>query len=329
MTFSVNEQLKESEDEATKALSQLRSQSAERLAADEQVLEALSSMSSKALSTTTTNVNHAELEKWLQALAALRAGQVRAKIDTMLAGAGSVSKEELGDEGSELQIELETLKDEIDSVVHMVIGHGLRNPLMKSLEAMEKGSRYDNRAWSRYLLSTMEYLIAQLEGASLRIADLRHYTEALLELRATIDATEAEVKVQDASQVSAPSRSLEVRAQPNPCSAPQTPTSSLPAALRRINLDPDTDPSALEAMSHDAHFKLQAQYTATEKAFVDTLGKSLAPSQWDALAILGQLYTHSQYGAVRLTDEALEKQVADLGKRIDELAPKVAAGDLR
>ena len=82
-------------------------------------------------------------------------------------------------------------------------------------------------------------------------------------------------------------------------------------------------------MSHEANSKMQTQFAVTEKAFIDTLGKSLAPQQQDALAILGQLYGSSQYGAVRLTEESLEKKLADLAKRIDELAPKVAAGDLR
>lgn len=286
-------------------------------------------MSDKALSSINTTINHSELEKWVQALAKLRAGQVRAKIDTMLVGAASTSKEELGDEESELQTELATLKDEIDSVVHMVIGHEIRNPLMKSLEATEKGSKDSSRGWSRYLLATMEYMVAQLHVGSTHIADLRNYADALLELRSIITATEEEAKTRDSARPSTSFKTLEVRQQSTSLSAPQTPTSLLPAALRKLNLGSDASPSVLADMSRDANSKMQMQFATTENAFIDTLGKSLAPQQQDALAILSQLYASSQYGAVRLTEESLEKKIADLAKRIDELAPKVAGGNLR
>jgi hypothetical protein len=233
-----------------------------------------------------------------------------------------------GDEGAELLTELQTLRDEIDSVVHMVIGHELRNPLMKCLEATEKGRGDSRKGWSRYLLETLEYLVAQLDGASTRLVDLRNYTDALIELRAAVTATEEEMKPQHLAN-SAPARTLEVRQPPASSSAPPTPTSSLPAALRRLNLDANASPVSLAALSADSHSKLQAQYAATEKAFIDTLGKSLAPAQQDALAILSQLYANSTHGTIRLGDEGLEKKVGDLGKRIDELAPKVATGDLR
>jgi hypothetical protein len=210
----------------------------------------------------------------------------------------------------------------------MVIGHELRNPLMKSLEATEKGNSDSRQGWSRYLLSTLEYLIAQLDGASTQVADLRNYADTLLELRSTITATEGEIKPQD-TPAAAPAKTLEIRQQPSASSAPQTPTSTLPAALRRLNLDSSATRATLKTLSIDAHSKLQAQYKTTEKGFIDTLGKSLAPQQQDALTILWRLYVNSSHSTIRLGDESLEKKVGDLGKRIDELAPKVASGDLR
>jgi hypothetical protein len=301
------------------------------LSADEQVLEALSGLSSKALSMAdSSDTNHAELEKWLQALAALRAGEVRFKIDTMLAATETSSKEELGDEGSELQLELQTLRDEIDSIVHMVVGHELRNPLMKSLEATEKCTRQTRQGWSRYLLSTLEYLVAQLESASTRICDLRSYTDALLEIRATITSIEDEGKPKDEA-TTAPSILLDVRQHYS--SAPQSPNSSVPNALRRLNIKspPSTtnELTQLATLSLDSHSKLQTQYSSTEKAFIDTLGKSLAPRQSDALAILRQLYASSSFSTIHLSDEGSDGKIKELGKRIDELAPKVATGDLR
>jgi hypothetical protein len=270
------------------------------------------------------------LEKWLQSLAALRAGEVRARIDAMLASAGPMSKEVLGDEGTELEIELQTLKDEIDSVVHMAIGHELRNPLMKSLEVSENGSRHNRRRWAKYLLSTLEYLIAQLDGASTLISDLHSFIDVLVEIRATVSFVEDEGKTRD-NNIATINASLDVRH--NSSSTIQSPNSSAPTALRRLNVKPSLTPSEdisqLDTLSLDSLSKLQAQYSSTEKIFIDTLSKSLAPQQQDALAILQGLYATSSFSTIHLSDEGLNRKIRDLGKRIDELAPRVASGDLR
>jgi hypothetical protein len=254
----------------------------------------------------------------------------------MLAKAGPLKKEDLGDEGTELQVELQTLIDEIDSVVHMVIGHELRNPLMKSLEATEKGSRNSRQGWSAYLVSTMEYLVAQLGGVSTRIADLRNYMDTLLALRAIITATEDEVKPADSeTQPSSllspttplyPPSSLDPRS--NPSSAPNTPITLLPNALRRLNLDPNASPPVVLELKREADAKIRTQHSITEKAFIDTVGKSLAPQQADALKVLNEVYASSGYGSVRLVDGSLDAKVGDLERRVDELAPKVAAGGM-
>lgn len=151
LRFSISEQLKEAEESSLKALTGIRSFSTERLAADEQVLEALSGLSSKAVQSDDLAVSHSDLEKWFHTLSILRAEEMKARIDTMLVSAGSISHAKIGDEGADLHIELQTLKDEIESVVQMVIGHELRNPLMKTFEAAEKGKRQNQQGWSQYV----------------------------------------------------------------------------------------------------------------------------------------------------------------------------------
>jgi hypothetical protein len=240
-----------------------------------------------------------------------------------------MSKEELGDEGSELLAELQTLKDEIDSVVHMGIGHELRNPLMNSLQASERGSRQNRQGWSKYLLSTLEYLVAQLDCSSARICDLRSYIDALLEIRATIASIEDDGK-KEVEGTTTKTALLDVRQTTS--SAPQPPNSSIPTALRRLNIkssrSPPEDLAKLDTLTLDSHSKVQAQYSSTGKAFIDTLGRSLAPRQQDALAILQQLYGSSSFSTIHLSDEGLDGKIKDLGKRIDELAPKIAMGNL-
>lgn len=82
-------------------------------------------------------------------------------------------------------------------------------------------------------------------------------------------------------------------------------------------------------MAKESTAKLHAQYAATEKGIIDTLGKSLAPRQKDALAVLEQLYRTSEFSSVSLSDRGLDAKVRMLGKRIDEVAPRVAGADSR
>lgn len=323
--------MKEAEEQSSKALAALRSSSDERLTADGQVLEALSGISSKISAVAGPIHNTSEFEKWFQALAALRAGEVRAKIDALLAAAGPEGIGEVDGEGAELQTELQTLKDEIDSVVHMVIGHELRNPLMKSLEACDKGTRQNQQSWSRYLLSTLEYLVAQLDGTVVRVVDLQNYTDALIAIRASLTAVEDESNAKE--EVVNPSRPL-LQTRQSSQSAPQSPSSIIPAALRRLNIKtptatPSDDLEQLSKLSLESQTKLQSQYGSTEKAIIDTLSKSLHPRQQSTVAILQQLYASSNFGTIYLSDEGSEGKIRDLGKKIDELAPKVATGDLR
>lgn len=130
----------------------------ERLSADDQVFEALEKLTPKVSQAKALPVEAATIDKWTRALVSLRVMEAKAHLDANLRGFGDRSRE-TSDAGSpalkveleDLQNELQTLRDEIESVVQMVIGHEIRDPLLKNVQALEGHSRQTRNGWSSYV----------------------------------------------------------------------------------------------------------------------------------------------------------------------------------
>jgi hypothetical protein len=52
---------------------------------------------------------------------------------------------------TELQEELQTLRGEIGSIVQMVVGHEIRDPLLRNLQSRESHAKQARTAWSEYV----------------------------------------------------------------------------------------------------------------------------------------------------------------------------------
>jgi hypothetical protein len=131
----------------------------ERLAADDQVFEALEKLTPKVSQVKALPVESSTIDKWTRALASLRELEAKTRLDANLRGFGDRSGSELSDGSSpvlkveleDLQSELQTLRDEIESVVQMVIGHEIRDPLLRNVQSLEGHSRQTRNGWSSYV----------------------------------------------------------------------------------------------------------------------------------------------------------------------------------
>lgn len=157
LLHSTLEQLKDAEQESSQAISRLKSVATERLAADDQVLEALSNLAPQALRPKTDAVEISTAENWCQTLASLREQEAKARVEAVYHnhlvqdaqnGADSSATE---DDLEELQTELQTLRDEIGSIVQMVIGHDIRDPLLRHMQSCESHARQSRGEWSEYV----------------------------------------------------------------------------------------------------------------------------------------------------------------------------------
>jgi hypothetical protein len=160
LLHTTKEQLTEAEQHSSRAISNLNSIATERLASDDQVLEALAALASKTLRPKESSVEAGTIESWCQALASLREQETRARVDAMfqdllvreaqneLSTQSTPSTEE---NMGELQEELQTLREEIGSIVQMVIGHQIRDPLLRNLQSVQNHERQSRAGWREYV----------------------------------------------------------------------------------------------------------------------------------------------------------------------------------
>lgn len=52
---------------------------------------------------------------------------------------------------NELQEELQTIRGEVGSIVQMVIGHEIRDPLLRNLQSCESHAKQARTEWSEYV----------------------------------------------------------------------------------------------------------------------------------------------------------------------------------
>jgi hypothetical protein len=154
------EQLIEAEQHSSHAISNLNSVATERLASDDQVLEALAGLASQTLRPNKASVDSGTIESWCQALALLREQETKARVEAVFndqlvreAQNGQTEQSSSATEADqeELQEELQTLRKEIGSIVQMVVGHQIRDPLLRNLQSVESHARQSRISWSEYV----------------------------------------------------------------------------------------------------------------------------------------------------------------------------------
>jgi hypothetical protein len=185
---------------------------------------------------------------------------------------------------------------------------------------------YNQNLICTQVTSTLEHLIAQLETMSDQAVDLRSYTSAIHEFRPLVLATEAEANAPtNTSQGTAPSQS-ETSSKSKFLESRSPGASAIPQVLRRLDQDftVGSDRSkvlgALEKSATESTAKLQAQYVAAETATLENLEKSLGEKQRDVQAITQKIYANSEGNDVSLSDKALDAQLEELNKGVDEVA---------
>jgi hypothetical protein len=351
LLHSTKEQLTDAEQHSSHAISNLNSIATERLASDDKVLEALAALASQTLRPKEAGVDSNTIESWCQTLASLREQEAKARVDTvfnnqLVRDAQNEQSSATKDDMDELEGELQTLREEIGSMVQIVIGSQIRDPLLRNLQSVESHARQSRMGWSEYVsfpnvpyfhfayiltikkvTSTLEHLIAQLETISDQTVDLRSYTSVIQEFRPLIAAAEHEaVAPEDAPPEAVFSPTSSSSSRTKFLESRSATVSAIPQVLRR--LDPEAVRTgdrlkileSLETATTEGTAKLRTQYAVAEDATLDNLEKSLGEKQRDLQAITQNIYANSEQNDVRLSNKDLDASLEHLHKDVDEIA---------
>ena len=223
-------------------------------------------------------------------------------------------------EKDELQAELKTLREEIASVAEMVVGHELRQPLLKYMRASTVQAREAQKGWVGYVVSTMQHTIQQLDILLDHATELHSYYLALYQIQSAYD--ESMAKTSSTEQFSAATPATP--STPNAGNMSRFKDRSVDQALRRFNIAPGKDQrttiSAMLSAVAASRAKLQDQHESAEMLDLEALAKSFDDRDRDLQALLKKLYANSDFGTIRLSDNNLDAQIQDLDEKIADAA---------
>ncbi|KAK5119601.1 hypothetical protein LTR85_007430 [Meristemomyces frigidus] len=315
---------------------------------DDRLLDGLHKVLPKLADAGLTAIQESEVESLCQSLIALASQEVRSRLDAAYrASSGRHQTQNNGHDSAtqkqqaSVRAELEELSGEIDSLATMAVDSQYRQPILRELKSVKTDFESDKARWSDYMLATLQYLTARHEALDDHYHDMHAHHHALRSVTAALDGV-----------LASPTRSK----QEPPLRPPATPTARglKPLRLVQANLAEDptlqllrhfdirtadpTDTSklatTLEHSVRDRQARLADLGRNTEHTISDQLAQTMHKADRDVQDLLGAVYAHSQYGTVKLVDdavhvglEALEKKTQSLGEQmrgldVDALAKK-------
>jgi predicted transcriptional regulator len=317
--------------QTTRAMSSLNTLITERLRADDDVLQALSNLASKtAPSSQSGSVDPSTIDQWCQALIMLRESETNSHIDAALnnhicdiieSGGGSQQSRHVHDE-ADLHAELRTLREEIPSVVELVVASSLRQPLLRLMRGTRHQAIVRQSEWLHYILDTFGHMINQLHLISSHATKLHAYSHALSEVRSALDALQNPNSSSTSSAVTppttsyaGPSRPMHARSDSRAGASAAGNVSLAEQTCKRFAISRPSA-SALEAASASATAKMLEQYATATSTTQEVISKALDEQSRNLESALGELYAHSRYASVELLPRDLERDVKALDEAI-------------
>ncbi|KAH7121016.1 hypothetical protein B0J11DRAFT_533181 [Dendryphion nanum] len=335
VSTSINDQLADTQREIDVEKSTLKDYIRERLASDDKILTALPGIVSKIVSEPEVDEDENSIDQWCKAIVSYRTAEVKAKVDatylTSLANHSpgdlpDVSDEELSERKQALQAELETLHSEIASVAEMVVEHELRKPTTELRERESRERTQSRKAWSNYVLSTLEYMSKRLDTVGSHTKNVDEFQQALVHIQAT-----ALQRMPDpVPEVPSPNRKRTISA-PKSAFSPAfkfKPTKSLDLppglqdALRHVGVsfNQETVNALCESLVHvslDREKKLEEQYVSASASTQERLAGQLGKRDAETTSILNALYSQSKFKQVSLVDDRLESELNRVEGELD------------
>lgn len=211
-----------------------------------------------------------------------------------------------------LESEIQTLREEIPSVIELVISSAHRRPLSALMKNSQQQALTNQTQWVHYILDTFQHMINQLNLLSTETSKLHSYNSSISQIREAFQSVKLDASSTSAgAQVPAVSGftrpTMHSRSSSRATAAIGT-TSLADQTLKRFAI-PKPTPEALATASEDSIKKMLEQYVTATSSTQELIGKSLDEQGRNMQGTLGQIYAHSQFSSVRLLDREMEREV--------------------
>lgn len=326
---------------SSRAVSSLTSLTTERLGADDEVLAALSKLAPKTMPESKEEASSEKIEKWTKALSVMREQEANTRIDAMinqnileLFQSGEHTSGAIDEtlQKESIESELQSLRDEIGSVVELVVGSEFRQPLLRLYKSSKNQAQNSQHEWLGYVLATMEHMIRQLDEMAICASDIRSFNNTLTEIRTVfldiVGGPAADDKSPQLQRSENKTSSLKSDTRRSGESRVAASSTNLAEQIfRRFSIAGGVETRSLERASEADANKLQAQYSMAAISTAEVVGKSLEEQRKELQLVLNQLYAFSEFATVHLLPKDVEETVQGLDDAIGETAVVLASAE--
>lgn len=318
-----------------------------QLEKDDRLLDGLQSLMSSIELPGPANTETAEIHKLCQALRSLQASVVKGRANRTflaalqqahdrLAGKDVEARPDEDIEISTLSAELDSLIDEVDSVLEMTVTSRYQHPILLTLNVKQRENERQRQHWLLYVETALQQMTGHLRNLSAHAQELRGFGSALglasamLEKSAIPTPPVKPVRPIVASRLTDKS----LRHLVLPTSAPIQPASEFlrhhaiqtPAARET---KPEALEAALESASSTRKSRLAGLAQSTDESLAAQIASSLDLADTQLQTLLNAVHAYSPYGSINLTDKEMKQRLAQLDKGIEGLGDRLRGIDLQ
>ncbi|KAL1297052.1 hypothetical protein AAFC00_004641 [Neodothiora populina] len=329
--------------QANTAIASMETAARKQLEKDDRLLNSLQAFISKLDQPELRDSQINEIESLCQALTSLQGTIAKKRANEAYNAAfkqasektiylGSPPNDDL--ESAAIADELDSLVEEIDTVLEMVVDNEYRRPLLHVLQNNAAEERERQRVCLSYIQQTLRQMTARLQNLSAHVQETHSYSAALEEVASLLEKIPSTEPTTSTMQL-AMSRPVHkaIRDLVLPASAPSNAVSDffrhygIPVTSPQV-ADGTTGTSAVDTVLSERKAQLLRVSQSTEQSISQHISDSIGQADSQLQSLLQAVYAYSPYATVNLADPAMSTRLAQLDKSIENVGVQLRGFNL-
>lgn len=236
-----------------------------------------------------------------------------------------------------LATELDSLIEEVGSVLAMAIDHQYRHPILNTLKRRDAEARAQRQQWLSYILTNLEQMTSRLQELHSHTHDLTHYGAALAAVSATLEEMTVKRQATETARPSVPvkpqHKSVRDLALPASSTSQRNPAVDFlrhhGIHLTTASINNAETRYAIEAAVQERKARLEDLSISTQEGILGQVSEAADTADAQLQGLLDAVYAYSPFGTVHLADSDVKARLVELGKNTDVLAEQVRGFDLK
>lgn len=347
LSDSLEAQLFSLRRQAGNDMGSIETASQRQLEKDDRLLDGLQKLMTRLGRPEAQETQYSEIEDLCGALRSLQNLVVKNQANRTYSVALKQAQDKSGLDGPELQPnedlevaalteELNSLIEEVDSVLGMAIDHQYRQPYIDSLKQQEAETRRERQQWLTYVHTALQQMTNRLRDLSHYAYDLNAYGSALQAASDALDKAIVPTQTAKPPQSTTVHRATHKAIRDLVLPASSGPTHPALELLRhhgiRVNSSSGNEnearATALDAALEERKTRLLGLSRSTEQSIFSQVSDVLDHADAQSQGLIQAAHAYSPYATVNLTDRDIKDRLNRLDKELEGLGDQLRGIDL-